>query len=443
MAMGTLKFTDADHWALIEGHLAEASGERFAFAFTDTIRNDSDGPVLEVVDVVLIEDGDVERGPSGWYLADRALDRVHNRAAASGQGLVEFHNHHLGPPGFSRTDESALAPMVDYMLDLVPGSPYGAAVWAQGRVRADWWRTEGGGRVERGQFRTVTAIGEQFRVLNNAPVTDERFNRQLPLLGSETQAAIVTMRVAVVGAGGTGSHVALNLAYLGFRDVLILDDDLVEMTNLNRLVTADNADIGSPKTVVARRRMRAIDPLIQVRNLPGLTAGGAHPELHDVDLIIGCVDHDGPRQRLNQIAVDTRTPYIDIATGVDDTHEPFALGGRVVFVLPNGPCLSCLGELDSAEIARWAKTTGQQDLDRLHGYGTGTANPSVVHLNGLAVNAALTEIVAWLSGARRPARWLDIDLLGTAVRPGVQIAPRRVAGRNVGCVDCGVVSGPE
>ena len=436
--MSTLKFTKARYWDQIEQHFADAKGERFAFVLTNTISNDTAGPVLEVVEVVLVDDRDIDHDPSGWYLADRALDPIHNHAASVGHGLVEFHNHHLGPPGFSDTDENALAPMVNYALDLLGGTPYGAAVWAHGVVHADWWRPDGRGGVERNRFRTVTVLGDHLRVLNARPVTDKRFARQLPLLGPDAQAAIAAMRVAVVGAGGTGSQVALNLTYLGFRDVLVLDDDLVDMTNLNRMVTADHADIGSPKTVVARRRMRAVDPLIQVRALPGLTVIGDHAELHDVDLIIGCVDHDGPRHRLNQIAVATRTPYIDIATGVDDTGERATLGGRVVLVVPDGPCLTCLDELDSAEITRWTKPAAQQALDRLHGYGTNSANPSVIYLNGLAVNAAFAELAAWLSGARPPARWLDIDLLGNPTRPGSQIAPRQVTGPDPGCIDCAV-----
>jgi cytochrome c553 len=182
--------------------------------------------------------------------------------------------------------------------------------------------------------------------------------------------------------------------------------------------------------------MRAIDPRIKVRTLPGLTPVGAHPELNDVDLIIGCVDHDGPRHRLNQIAIDTRTPLLDIATGVDDRGTPLALGGRVALILPGEACLTCHGELDSAEISRWAKPEHERALDRLHEYGTGTSNPSVVYLNGLAVNAALAEIGAWISDARSPARWLDIDLMGTATSPGTQIGPRRVPARDPGCVDC-------
>ena len=186
--------------------------------------------------------------------------------------------------------------------------------------------------LERRPFRTVTVLGEHLKVLNAQPATDERFTRQLPLLGPDAQAAIGILRVGLVGAGGTGSHICLALAYLGFRDFVILDDDLVDTTNLNRLVTADQADLQSPKTIVARRRMRAIDPRIKVRTLPGLTPADAHPELNDVDLIIGCVDHDGPRHRLNQIAIDTRTPLLDIATGVDERGTPVALGGRVALI---------------------------------------------------------------------------------------------------------------
>jgi hypothetical protein len=434
--MSTLKFTRPEHWADIEKHLAEARSERFAFALTKTLHDGEDGPVLEVIDIILIDDAEIEPNHDGYYLSEDALDRVHNQARVAGRGLVEFHNHRIGPPGFSVIDERALAEMSRYAVDLLDEAPYAAAVWAQGALHAEWWRPGPEAGLERQPFRTVTVLGEHLNVLNAPPATDERFTRQIPLLGPDAQAAIGALRVALVGAGGTGSHVAVALAYLGFRDLVVLDDDHVETTNLNRLVTADQADLQSPKTIVARRRMRAIDPRISVRTLPGLTPAGAHPELNDVDLIIGCVDHDGPRHRLNQISIDTRTPLLDIATGVDERAEPIALGGRVTLVLPGEACLTCQGELDSAEISRWAKSEHERALDRAHGYGTGTPNPSVVYLNGLAVNAALAELGAWISGARTPARWLDIDLLGTARSPGTRIGPRQVSPRDPGCVDC-------
>ena len=102
--MSSLKFTQPEHWAAIEKHLAAARGERFAFALTKTLHNGEDGPVLEVVDTILIDDADIEPNHDGYYLSDDALDRVHNQAHATGGGLVEFHNHRIGPPGFSTID---------------------------------------------------------------------------------------------------------------------------------------------------------------------------------------------------------------------------------------------------------------------------------------------------------------------------------------------------
>ena len=434
--MSTLRFTDPGHWQGVEQHLTQAGRRRFAFGYTRTISNTAAGPVLEVVDTTLVDELDTSRGIDGWSIRDQALDHVHNHALARGYGIVEFHNHDHGPAGFSHTDEDALAPTVGYSLDLLGGTPYAAAVWADGALHAEWWRRDRDGHLERGQFSTVTVFGDHLRVLNAKPVPEERPARQLPLLGTRAQAAIAALRVAVVGVGGVGSQLAQGLAYLGFRDVLLMDDDLVEITDLNRMVTAGYADIGQPKTQVTRRRMRAVDPLADVKTTGGLRATGEHPELDDVDLIIGCVDDDGPRNRLNQVAVRTRTPYLDIAAGAADSAVGLALAGRVIVTTPLGPCLTCLGALDAAEIARWATVTGHPDPDRVAGYGAGGGNPSAVYLTGLTVNAALAELAAWLSGARPPAQWLDVDLVGHSSRPGTQVEPRPAVGPEPGCITC-------
>lgn len=447
--MSTLKFTNPDHWQRIEDHLAGAEGERFAFAFTRPLPAGRNGPVLEVTDIALVSDEDTRHDDTGWYIGDHAIDRIHNQAVITGVGLAEFHNHRLGPPRFSPTDERGLEPTAAYVLDLLPDHCYVTAVWASGRVHAEWWgaaaptttdHEDQATKLRRGLFDTVIVLGAQLQVLNaDAAGTAQdraRFDRQLPLLTATGQATIAALRVAVIGAGGTGSHILTQLAHLGFRRVSVLDDDVVEISNLNRLVTAEAADLGIAKTTVARRRMRGIDPAITVAEYPGITVAGEHPELHDVDLLIGCLDHDGPRQRLNQIAIDTRTPYLDMATGVDSTGTPPVLGGRAALILPDGPCMQCLGELDPAEVTRWAKPAAQQQLDRRHGYGTTTTNPAVVHLNALTVSAAISELIAWITGSRHPAHWLDIDLVGAGSVPGTQIAPRKLPNRADGCIAC-------
>lgn len=438
--MSSLKFTQPIHWDTIETHLTRGGGERFAFALT---RQLAASTVLEVVGVELIGDDDIIADKTGWSIAEEALDRVHNLAVTTGCGLVEFHNHHLGPPGFSRTDEEGLTPMADYVTGLLPDKPYGAGVYADGWVHVEHWRQTSMGLV-RGRFDSVVVLGDHLRLLNVlAPRNDRRLARQTGYLGMRESATLAHLRVAVVGAGGTGSHVALALAYLGVGEMLVLDDDEVEESNLNRLITAGIADLGAPKNLVARRRIHEVDPTLGAVALPGVHPTRASAELDDVDLIIGCVDHDGPRDRLNQLAVEMATPYIDVATGIDLTTAPPTVGGRIVVVRPGGPCLHCLGELDPAEVGRWGKPLEQAVLDQAHGYGTPEANPAVVHLNGIAVHAAIAELVAWVSGHRPPAQYLDVDLSGALARsdspPGCRVTPRRPVARADGCIGCGRV----
>jgi hypothetical protein len=439
--MSALNFTNPDHWSQIEGHLTGTLGERFAFAQTRQLASDPNGPILEVVGVDLIDDTDVESDRSGWSISEGAMDRVHNAAVRAGHGLVEFHNHREGPPGFSPTDRTGLGPMAGYVTELLTGRAYGAGVYAAGRVHVEYWERTAK-ELCHGTFRSVTVLGDHFRLLNAPPAHRRgRLARQAALLGDVGSDTLAQLRVAIVGAGGTGSHASLGLVHLGVSDLVVLDDDYVEDTNLNRLVFAGHADIGTPKSLVARRRMREVDPSVKVTVLPALTATDEHPELYDVDLIVGCVDHDGPRDRLNRIAIETATPYFDIATGIDLTTNPPHVGGRIVLVSPGSACLHCLGELDPAEVGRWAKADDQRALDRAHGYGTSQPDPAVVHINGIAVYSAIAEFVAWIAGQRPPAQWLDIDLSGNMARSdsawGTRVNPRRPTERNPTCAACG------
>lgn len=81
----------------------------------------------------------------------------------------------------------------------------------------------------------------------------ERYSRNLGLLGANGQMNVRNTRVGIVGVGGLGSHVIQQLAYLGTRQFVVVDQDLVELSNLNRLVGARPSDVGSLKVDVAVR----------------------------------------------------------------------------------------------------------------------------------------------------------------------------------------------
>src|SRR4030043_2478387 len=93
-------------------------------------------------------------------------------------------------------------------------------------------------------------------------MSDGRFSRQILAFGEEGQKKLAAAKVGIVGLGGMGSQIAQSLAYLGVEDFLTVDDDIVEESNLNRLVGALPVD-GREKRLkedVTERMIMQINP---------------------------------------------------------------------------------------------------------------------------------------------------------------------------------------
>jgi molybdopterin-synthase adenylyltransferase len=107
------------------------------------------------------------------------------------------------------------------------------------------------------------------RTLATATVTDEAdepwFTRQTLALGAHGQAALRRLRVGVIGLGGIGSLVSLQLAHLGVGALVLIDGDLVEASNLSRIAGATKDDVGrSHKVDVAARYARSLGLVQQI-----------------------------------------------------------------------------------------------------------------------------------------------------------------------------------
>ena len=238
-----------------------------------------------------------------------------------------------------------------------------------------------------------------------------RFARQILMFGEDGQKKIEAQKVGVVGGGGLGAQVFQALAYLGVQNVGVIDDDRLDETNLNRVPGAFPTDIGRLKVEVAKEHFLKINPDAQVVAIPrNLRTREAMEFLIGCTHIVGCVDHDGPRLVLTELASAYRIPLIDIATEIfpEVEGQPFHFGGRVVVARPGDYCLCCAGQLDSELAKEELETTEVRAARRKHGYGLGsdTPAPSVFALNGVLANAAVTEFLVMTTGIREPARHL-------------------------------------
>ena len=236
-----------------------------------------------------------------------------------------------------------------------------------------------------------------------------RYARHMALFGAQGQRRIAATRAAIAGTGGLGGHVAQQLAYLGVVNFALADADIVSDSNLNRLIGALPADVGTPKVDVVARMIRAIQPGASVRTASRhFTADDAPAEFHGAEVLFGCVDGDPARLELVRHASAHALPYIDLASDVMPDGE---FGGRIVFAKDGERCLSCLGELDQHALARAQMTPEQRAADdRIYGIereALDDGGPSIVSVNGVVASLAVTEFMAWRTGLREPAGYLN------------------------------------
>jgi hypothetical protein len=209
---------------------------------------------------------------------------------------------------------------------------------------------------------------------------------------------------------------------------------------MNRLVTASLSDLGASKVQLAARLIRSVAPNARIDTIADdLRAPEALEQLRSVDLVVGCLDNDGGRLVLNELALAYRVPYVDVAAGIEvRSGKIVQAGGRVAFVLPDGPCLSCIGEIDAEEAGYFLATAEQREQSRRLGYVQGMDEPaaSVVSLCSAIAATAASEIAIWFSGVRPPNLFSELDLLGNGRGAAAQWLTPKTVRRNPRCTQC-------
>jgi molybdopterin-synthase adenylyltransferase len=371
-----------------------------------------------------------------------ALLDVLNRAKREGLTLIECHTHPITRCAvrFSPIDDAGMEETAAYVLDAL-GRPYGALVFGQASVDGRYWRLGQRPRpVERivvgGPTQEVLFPTSSLRA--EGTLDRERYDRHIAVVGEAGQARLGSITVAIVGLSGLGSHVAQQLVYLGVRRFILIDSDVVAKSNLNRVVGALPGDVGRTKVEVVTRWLRAVAPRADVTALPhDLRSTESFRALAGVDVAFGCVDNDGARLVLNELARAYNFPLFDLASGITAADGSFEeAGGRIALVHPGGPCLFCLGEIDRCEAAFFLAPEEKRAEDRRLGYVDGweAHAPSVVSLNGVVASMAVSEFFLSATGLA-PAAMLTYYYLREN-GSGAQRIARRVAERSAKCFTC-------
>jgi len=166
----------------------------------------------------------------------------------------------------------------------------------------------------------------------------ERYSRHLLVteIGFEGQMKLLDAKVLLLGAGGLGSPTALYLAAAGVGTIGIVDDDVVDLSNLQRQVIHTNDRIGMPKVDSAEQGIQDINPGVEVvKHQTRLDASNIMEIIEGYDVIVDGVDNFPTRYLLNDASVRLKIPVVSASIlGFD--------GQLSVFAPYEGPCYRCL-----------------------------------------------------------------------------------------------------
>jgi molybdopterin-synthase adenylyltransferase len=209
----------------------------------------------------------------------------------------------------------------------------------------------------------------------------ERYDRQILIgdIGEKGQEKLKVARVAIAGAGGLGSPIALYLAAAGIGRIRLIDQDRVTLSNLNRQILHGEPDIGRPKVESARAKLRGLNSTVEIEAIAQtITEDNVFDLMEGCDAIADGMDNMPTRYLLNECALRKKIPFFHGAVR--------GFEGRAMTILPGRTaCLRCLyrgdvprekfpvigvapaviGSIQAAEVIKYLVGIGKLLTDRL------------------------------------------------------------------------------
>ena len=176
----------------------------------------------------------------------------------------------------------------------------------------------------------------------------ERYNRQMLIsgFGLEGQRKLKASKVAVVGAGGLGCLSSLYLAAAGVGKIVLVDMGKFKLSDLNRQVLCWQSDLGRFKAEVAKEKLEALNPEIEVEALVReINNDNVQDIIEDADVVVDGLDNWRTRFVINEYCVTQGIPFVH--AGVSALH------GQMISIIPGkGPCLQCIFPKTPSEVER-------------------------------------------------------------------------------------------
>lgn len=420
----TITFAEQDY-EFLRSQLFPGDGDEHGAVLACGIAETGRGTRLLVREVFPAEEGkEFVAGQRGYkQFAPLFVAGKSDYCRANGLAYVAVHNHGgRDEVGFSPDDLRSQERGYPALAQLT-GKPVTALVFAEGAVA---------GRVLTGsgwrELGWTTVLGPNVRTLRSRPAASsgasgEAYDRQARMFGDRGQEILGGLKVAVIGVGGGGSLVNQMLARLGVGNILAVDPDSVEESNLSRIPGATRRDalgvlpdVRLPlfrrlakrtvrsKVAVAERVAREANGDVRFEAVRG---DAVDPDvarrLLDCDFVFLATDTMRSRHLFNQVVHQYLIPGAQIGAKVPVGKSGNVGDVRVVVrpVLPDAGCLWCGGAISSAQLNREVLDPKERERQR-YVEDVNVHEPSVITLNALGASQAVNDFLFMFTGLHEP-----------------------------------------
>lgn len=347
-------------------------------------------------------------------------------------GLITVHTHPFANErvSFSPIDDRSESISFPKELEFLGEGPHANIVLGTNSIDARWYNPEEK-RVE--PIKAIKIIGDiGIKVLTPTSQPEEKnttdvkevYDRQVLAFGKAGQNLLQKQKVCIVGCGGIGSILLIQLVRLGICNIVLIDHDHVEATNLNRLAGSTLSDVKSRilKVKMLARYAYSINPDACIEMISdSVFSSESQSTMKTCDYVFGATDNQSTRDLLNTTAIHYMIPYIDCGTGIqaDENHNIKHAGGQVRTIIPGLGCLKCIDGIDMDVAKMELLPEEQQEFMIQRGYiaGENEHAPAVASLNGVIANLAVTEFMGYVTGCKLLSRYVFYDFLKALTIP--------------------------
>lgn len=397
-------------------HLFPGDGDEHGAVIAAGVARSARGTRLLARELFLARDGvEFIAGRRGYRMltAEFVRDKIRH-CRDERLAYLAIHNHGgTDQVDFSEPDNRSHERGYPALLD-ISGQPVGALVLARNALAGDIWTED---RTRRA-IKEAVVVGRNLHRRYPTPpplprAADATYDRQVRWFGDRGQELLDRMKVGVIGGGGVGLPLVTMLSRLGVGELVVIDPDRVEPTNLPRLPEASRLDamtllhtigleglarrVSTPKVRLARRVARRANPKARFVGLArNVIEPAAAQKLTDCDFIFLAADSHQARLIFNAVTQQYLIPGIQLGTRIDADRNTGIVGdirSNIRLVLPYSGCLRCNSLISATKLQDESRGADDRKRNR---YADDIPAPSVITFNTAIAAQGATDFLLML-----------------------------------------------